>query len=179
VPKIEIEFSDKQITQLFQSAKKALGGDLSPIMKDIGEHLLNETQERFDRQVDPDEKPWKPLLKTTRMQKKNPRILQEQGRRGGLLSSIDYRAGKKQVTLGTNKPYAAIHQFGGKTSAHVIRPKKAKALRWIGGGGNVFFAKEIHHPGSVIPARPFLGVSKSDETEILEIINLWLTKTGL
>lgn len=63
-------------------------------------------------------------------------------------------------------PYAAAQEFGVTTHAHIIRPVKAKALRWTGtgpalpglegtGGGHSIFAKWVNHPGSRIPARPF------------------------
>lgn len=52
------------------------------------------------------------------------------------------------------KPYAAIHQFGGTTKPHVIRARVAKALAVPGRG--VF--KSVQHPGSVIPARPFIPI---------------------
>jgi len=32
------------------------------------------------------------------------------------------------------------------TKPHIIKPKKKKSLRWVGGSGFVF-AKEVHHPG--------------------------------
>lgn len=56
------------------------------------------------------------------------------------------------VTIGSDRPYAAIHQLGGQTRPHMIRPKKKKALAWPGGPGP---RKAVKHPGSKIPARPF------------------------
>jgi phage gpG-like protein len=55
-------------------------------------------------------------------------------------------------SIGDNVVYARIHEFGGRTSAHDIRPKTAKALRFPL-GGRMAFAKVVHHPGSDIPAR--------------------------
>ena len=52
--------------------------------------------------------------------------------------------------------YAAIQEYGGKTSAHEILPQKSKALAFMV-GGSLRFAKSVHHPGSLIPARPYLG----------------------
>ena len=52
--------------------------------------------------------------------------------------------------------YAAIQEYGGKTSAHEILPDKARALAFMI-GGTLRFAKSVHHPGSTIPARPYLG----------------------
>ena len=52
-------------------------------------------------------------------------------------------------------PYSAIHEFGGTTAAHVIKPRNAKALRFFVGGEAVF-ARSVNHPGSKIPARPYV-----------------------
>jgi phage gpG-like protein len=52
--------------------------------------------------------------------------------------------------------YAAIQEFGGKTAAHEIVAVKGKALAFAGAGGNVI-VKKVHHPGSNIPARSYLG----------------------
>ncbi len=52
--------------------------------------------------------------------------------------------------------YAAIHEYGGKTPAHVIVPKIKKALKFRM-GGNVIFARKINHPGSKIKATHFMG----------------------
>jgi phage gpG-like protein len=57
------------------------------------------------------------------------------------------------VEVGTNVAYAAIHQFGGKTKPRVIQPKNGKALFWPGAAHPV---QSVNHPGSTIPARPFL-----------------------
>jgi phage gpG-like protein len=52
--------------------------------------------------------------------------------------------------------YAAIQEFGGTTRPHVILPRKAKALAFAGAGGGTVFAMRVFHPGSVIPARPYI-----------------------
>lgn len=63
--------------------------------------------------------------------------------------------------------YAAIHEFGGQTAPHVIYPKKAAALSFIGSGGNRVFAKKVNHPGSKMPERSFMRSALRDmSTEI-------------
>lgn len=57
------------------------------------------------------------------------------------------------VTIGSDRKYAAIHQLGGTTRAHLIKVRKARALRF---GGR--FARSVKHPGSRMPARPFIPV---------------------
>ena len=87
--------------------------------------------------------------------------------------------------VGTNTVYAAIHEFGGRTKPHEIRPVHARSLLFKGTGligptqnmtskmgrylktakgairgsidrGELQFAKVVHHPGSKMPQRSFL-----------------------
>jgi hypothetical protein len=57
------------------------------------------------------------------------------------------RISKDSMVLGTTHPMG-LHEHG--TRPYVIRPVKAKSLRWLDING-VIFAKEVHHPG--VPAR--------------------------
>ena len=84
-----------------------------------------------------------------------------QTRSGALKASIagSLTADASTVTVelsSTGVPYAAIQEYGGRTPAHDIVPVKARALAFAGGSGTVF-ARRVHHPGSTIPARPYLG----------------------
>jgi len=73
--------------------------------------------------------------------------------------------------------YAAIQEFGGKTAAHDIIPSKAKVLAFVSGGGAQVFAKLVHHPGSTIPARPYLRSSLADmKSHIIESLNAAVVK---
>lgn len=65
--------------------------------------------------------------------------------------------------------YAAIHEFGGRTPAHDIFPRKAEALSFIGAGGSRVFAKVVHHPGSQIPERSFMRTGLADRAEDITI----------
>lgn len=63
--------------------------------------------------------------------------------------------------------YAGIHEYGGKTSPHVIEPKKASVLAFLGKGGDMVFRRKVNHPGSKMPERSFLRSSLRDmSTEI-------------
>lgn len=65
-------------------------------------------------------------------------------------------------------PYGRIHELGGTTSAHEIRPVKAKALHWVEHEtGEDVFAQLVRHPGSVIPARPFMTPALEAEMDPL------------
>jgi phage gpG-like protein len=67
----------------------------------------------------------------------------------------------------TGVPYAAIQEFGGKTSAHEIIATNAKALAFRA-GGDLVFAKRVHHPGSNIPARSYLESSLEELRDEIE-----------
>jgi len=49
------------------------------------------------------------------------------------------------------------------TGPHEIRPRQKKALRFNGR-----FAARVNHPGSGIPARPYLGVPRGFDRRLLE-----------
>ncbi|MBU4274009.1 MAG: phage virion morphogenesis protein [Planctomycetes bacterium] len=147
----------------------AKAGRMAPAMKNIGEVVLQSTQNRFGSQTDPDGRPWQKLKASTITGKSlrghSDKILRQ---RGYLADSIRYQANDAGVRIGTNRIYGAIHQFGDKTKPHVIRPKNKKALAWPGGRHP---ARAVNHPGSKIPARPFLGFSRQDRDRILEVVS--------
>jgi phage gpG-like protein len=55
--------------------------------------------------------------------------------------------------FGTSVVYARIHEFGGRTPARTIYPKRKQALHFFSKGSEIF-AKKVKHPGSNIPRRP-------------------------
>jgi len=75
-------------------------------------------------------------------------------RTGRLRASIHHRleSGGRNVRVIVNAKYGRIHEYGGTTKAHIIRPRVKKALAF-GDGIVVTF---VRHPGSKIPARPYL-----------------------
>lgn len=137
--------------------------DLTPVMETIGGILASSVARNFEESRSPDETPWKPV-------KGGGRPLLASGR---LRDSINYRAYGDRVEVGTDLSYAAIHQFGGRIAAHIIRPRTKKALYWPGASHPV---RSVYHPGSVIPARPFLGLRDSDWPEIRNVLLKHLTR---
>lgn len=69
-----------------------------------------------------------------------------------------------RVFSGGNVPYAAIHEYGGRTAPHDIYPKDAEALFFRMGGHDVF-AKVVHHPGSQMPQRSYMRSALNDYRE--------------
>ncbi|PKG73170.1 phage virion morphogenesis protein [Shewanella sp. GutCb] len=129
-------------------------GNLTPALADIGEYLLESTQQRFIDQQAPNGSPWAELSSTTVERKitegeRTDRILTESGT---LASSIHYQLGHNQLELGSNEEYAAMQQFGGVTSPFSMMPNQD------------------------IPARPFLGIAPFERAEIIDILQHHLAK---
>lgn len=151
----------------------------------IGERLMESTRERFKTQVAPDGTPWAPLKPATiRRKKYNPdKILTL---RGYLRGGIHWQAlDDDTVQVGSNLKYAAIHQFGGE----IQRPSRQATVRYRSVAGRVLFAGRKHKKVTerqvtipehsiTMPARPFLGISASDDQEIRQIIQDWVVKRG-
>lgn len=82
-----------------------------------------------------------------------------------VLSSVDSSETETTISASsTGVPYAAIQEFGGKTSAHEIIALNAKALAFRTGGEQVF-RKHIHHPGAELPGRPYLHSALAEMQE--------------
>ena len=162
---IKIDGADAIRNRLREIASRA--GNLSPVMKAIGDRVAAQTRERFKSGGPaPDGTPWKPPATP------NPKRVRTLTVSGHLAGSIRYQLmNKNSVRIGTNRVYAAIHQLGGKTAPRVIRPVRKKALKTPFG----LFAK-INHPGSNIPARPYLGLSQANSDAILGMINEYLSR---
>lgn len=143
--------------------------NLRPLMKNIGVLVEKSVRQNFVDQGRPAK--WKPLSGVTlflaiggrRGYKKRgglriaaerklagKKILIGQGMHGGLMASIHWRADGHSVAIGTDKPYGAIHQFGGMAG----RNKKV-----------------------AIPARPYLVLQDEDKTGILALAKQHLTRT--
>ncbi|MCK3654906.1 virion morphogenesis protein [Pasteurellaceae bacterium Macca] len=82
---------------------------------------------------------------------------------GQLKNSIQSFSDRQSAVVGTNVKYAAIHHFGGKTKPHKIKPVFKKGLTFNDG-----VYKSVDHPGSVIPARPFLQLTPEDEAQLID-----------
>jgi len=83
-------------------------------------------------------------------------------RSGQLVASLQDSFDNDHATVSTNKAYAAMLHFGGQTRPHVIRPRFKRALAF---GGVV--VRQVNHPGSKIPARPFMTLTEGDAAELV------------
>jgi len=128
----EITLSIKELQGLLGRLSKALENK-TPLLRRVANTLQNGTEESFDKQASPFGEKWKPNAPKTLQKKRGNKILIE----SGLLSqSFTQKVTGSSAQVGTNKQYAAIHQFGGKAG----RGKKVS-----------------------IPARPFMPIKSNGE----------------
>lgn len=172
-PLITVGLNSQPIVAVFGQILRRMGGGTRPLMREVAGIMFAEVEENFAAQGRPR---WLDLKSVNlaragykrtkagrwslpRNRKVGYQILQASGR---LASSITQAYSSGSASVGTNVVYAAIHQFGGKTKPHKITAKNGKALALPGVG----FRKSVQHPGSVIPARPFLTISPGGEAKI-------------
>lgn len=116
---------------------------LAQVADEIGAMVEDQTKRRIeDEKTAPDGTPWAPWSAgyAERLAKKTARSLLVG--EGNLRDSIQNLVTGTDIAVGTNLPYGAIHQFGGDVS-------------------------QGHPP---IPARPYLGLSVENATEIEDLV---------
>jgi len=164
---IEFLLNDKAL----RIRAKELGADMAmaktkQLMAAIAGYGKASTLARFRKSVGPGGVPWDESKRGGQTLVKSGRLARSFGTSPDSLVKVT----PTSAEWGTNVVYAGIHQFGGRTAAHVIKARRAKAL-YIPGIG---FRKSVRHPGSNIPARPFLGLDAEDELAIEDIVETWL-----
>ena len=166
---IEVKIDNKNVIEAMERLAKAVANP-RPAMLTIGEKLVQSTKQRFESSTAPDGKKWQPNSDTTLRStlhggnhfKKNGSLKKSGqsylankkpliGATHQLATTINYQLDGNGLRIGSPMEYAAMQQFGGKKSRF---PKL-----W-----------------GDIPARPFLGISDSDETMILTTVNDYLRR---
>jgi phage virion morphogenesis protein len=136
--------------------------NLKPVMQIVAGMMESAIQRNFADGGRPAK--WAPL----KYRKGQPLI--DTGRLKNSITS-DSDATSAIAGVSGNIEYAAIQNFGGKTKATIIRPRNKKALFWPGARHPVMMVK---HPGSVIPARPFMVIPDEDMGYILDTLGGYL-----
>ncbi|MDI9407696.1 MAG: phage virion morphogenesis protein [Candidatus Pacebacteria bacterium] len=168
----QITVNDEQVLTALRNLA-AKGVNMQPLFRDIGETLMESTKQRFETSTAPDGSRWAAnsavtiaaqLANHSKTRNKNG-SLSAKGRlivankkplvsSGVMADTIRYAASGDGVSIGTNRFSSEI--TGG---AAVLQFGTGRAGR----GGAV-----------TIPARPFLGFSESDKTEVMAIIHHYL-----
>jgi phage virion morphogenesis protein len=156
---IEVAFG-AEYQSILKALERMAHPDKRALLDFAGKELLDCTESAFETESNPatGEK-WVPL-KYPRKNGSTDTILQD---KGTLVGSIRRELRDDSVLVGSNRVYARIHQEGGTTKAHEIKPTRKKALRF---NGRV--VKKVNHPGSKIPPRPFLGIPRDFDRRLLD-----------
>lgn len=148
-----------------------------PMLDKMGEALLDFHRQRFKDQVSPSGEAWQELSRRYKKRKKRnkDKILVLDGT---LRNTLRWQIRGNEMLFGTDRPYGAIHQFGG-TIEIAARSQQAyyRQLR-SGRVKNQFVRKkranysEWHTIGAysiTMPARPWLGVSDTEKIRLVDI----------
>lgn len=142
--------------------------NLRPVLAEIGEDMAESTKRRFSTAKAPDGAPWAANSATTLARysdlfarKKDGTLSKKAeakiagkkpltGETRALATTINYQLqGDNAVSIGSPMVYAAMQQFGGKKS-------------------------DFSHLWGDIPARPFLGTSEADKTNIADLVRSYM-----
>lgn len=154
-PVVAIDISALQWAIAHVSRIELAAGDAEQLLTELGAVGESQTRRRIEvEKTAPDGTPWKPNVE-------GHSILLESGRH--LRDSVAFIASADEVRWGEAWEFAHVHQNGA-----TIVPKDKKALFFTLKGKKVF-AKKV-----VIPARPSVGMSADNATEITEHVSDFL-----
>ena len=174
----QVVISRDEITEALTRLSAALS-DMTPVFRDIGEIVIDSTKQRFGQGLAPDGSRWAP---------KSPVTLAKYGARasnridvrplfgpsGALSSQIFYEAGPDSLQWGSPMIYAATQQFGAAQGAFGAAMGRTKPSEKRPQSQDYFFPI----PWGNIPARPFLGLSAEDETNVTAALAEWLERAA-
>lgn len=168
-----IDINDNGVSESLRAlAKRILNA--GPVLKEIGEDIVDDAKRRFETSTGPDGNQWAPNAQATiesmvgrrggigksgKINKKGAALAMAKkpliGESGDLRRQISYLASNNALTITSNPIYAAIQQFGGKKS-------------------------QFPNLWGDIPARPFLPIYQNgtlypkDRDKILDTLNQYL-----
>lgn len=111
-PILSIETQDQGLRSTLSRLIKKVGNP-SPALKQCGEYLLISTDDRWEKQIDPNGVPWQPNTPyTISLKKSQGRLLKILQSTGTGRSSIRYAIQGDTLVVGTNIEYMKKHQLG-------------------------------------------------------------------
>lgn len=192
---ITIQVDDQAVQRALQRLRERVG-NLQPVLKDVGEDIVQRTKARFGTSTGPDGQRWRPKKKADG----RPTLI---GETGNLSRQIVWRVSGNALLVQATMKYAAIHQFGGTIQRQggdvAVRHRtnaRGELLRTEGfGGKGLIFAKKSHKRAQErvfkvqdylikMPARPFLPVRQSgqlypaEQAAIVAQLQSWLAGAG-
>ena len=178
---VTLEFVGREALAAIHAAADALA-EPTALQRDLGELLLIIHQARFRAQVSPEGTAWQAL---------SPRYLKRKPKNrdkvltldGTLRNTLRYQIVGGDLLFGTDRPYGAIHQFGGQLERQARQSTVYFNQAKSGEVGNRFvkkdksnFAQDVKVGAYTIsmPARPWLGVGETDMPRLLERVQAFL-----
>ena len=141
---IDVTHTIPALSEHLTDLRQRLNGDLTPLMQAIGSVLEGSTRGRFADKQSPNGVAWAVLMPSTIKAKNGRSNILVDS--GDLIRSITFHASNDSVVVGTDRPYGKYHQTG---------TKKANGT-------------------TKMVARPFLGLSEQDKSDIGDLINDFL-----
>lgn len=158
---ITIKVNDKSVLDALSKLTRGLA-DMTPVMADLAQVLARESDRQFATQSGP-LGAWPSLSEQTTIPFRTKKgtwpgkMLQVSA--GGLAPSVQTAYGSNFARIGSNKPYSAMHMFGGITSTKSMIP------------------------GKRIPARPYLPfnpqtseLSDPAKATVIEVLETYLSR---
>lgn len=154
----------------------------APLLRSMGERLLEFHQQRFQDQKSPAGVAWKELSPRYRVSKRKnqDKVLT---RDGYLRNTLRWQVNADELLFGTDRAYGAIHHFGGEIQIAARSQQAYYRQKKSGEIDNQFvrknksnFAKWHTIPAYKIsiPARPWLGVSKTEGETLISLAKKYL-----
>lgn len=196
---ILIEVDDAHVAGVLRKLTARLG-DLTPVMQTIGEAMVQSTMARFETSIGPNGTPWQRNTETTYiryLEQKNGVTLTK-GENAGRLNAkgVSAAVGKKPlvglthrlsseihaepsstgVEIGSSLVYAAVQQFGA-TMGEFGRYSQVSRWNKYPTGDFRKYAGTVQGfpiPWGNIPARPYIGLSSTDDDSVLAIVESYL-----
>ncbi|QLV87837.1 phage virion morphogenesis protein [Citrobacter sp. RHBSTW-00678] len=154
----------------------------APLLRSMGERLLEFHQRRFQEQKSPDGVEWAALTpRYQRRKRKNAEKILT--RDGNLRNTLRWQVNADELLFGTNRVYGAIHQFGGtieiaarSQQAYYRQKKNGKIANEFVRKNKSNFAQWHTIPAYKIKieARPWLGVSKAEGETLIDMTKKYL-----
>ena len=117
---LKINFDDRALSQALARLQRR-AETLRPALAEIGEVLLEATEDRFTQQVDPTGRPWAPLSPGYKKRKRRHQDLMLV-LDGYLKGTLAKRVTASRLEIGSNRVYAATHQLGDERRNIPARP---------------------------------------------------------
>ena len=150
---IVINYDDADVLSILTKLHERMG-DLGPVMQEIAGYMHASSEQAFANQRDPvTGDPWPEFSDTTlqlRPDRAGGQLLRDSAQ---LVGSLMQESDGLSAYYATDKPYAAMHQFGGTTSPRSMIPNVE------------------------IPARPFLGLDDVAKEDILDMLAGYLVES--